>query len=228
MTKGSPLLRSAVGAAIAAVAAASLLGCGGSSSSTNSGGTASQASSSPSPPSTAGPTPDLKVEALMLSDLPTGWTTDVVSSGNNSNAPKCFENVKTSFHARTKNEVAFKQGTSLPSIEEDLGYFPNTAREAFTAGTSVLDGCGQISFTSSGHTFKGQVSAMSFPTLGDQSKAYQVALSTTASGLDVTAGVDVIAVRKASTIMLFFYEDLGNPDVATVQQLAQKCVSKLS
>lgn len=180
------------------------------------------------PPATTTPKPDLKTELIGLSDLPAGWSVDN-SSSSSSSTPKCFTSVKTDLHASEKAEASYQDGSNgVPALEEYLAYVPGNGQHAMALVTQVFNSCGQISFTSGGYTFSGTVGQMAFPAMGDQSSAWQINLSTKASGLDITAGVDTIAIRKNDTVCLLLYIDLGTPDIATLQQLAQKAAVKLS
>jgi hypothetical protein len=185
------------------------------------------------PASTGGtPTtvPNVKAQLLSLSDLPSGWSVDNSPDTNSGATPDCFKKAKSTTNLTKAKAVAkFQNGSNgIPSLEEDIAYQPGHAQATMAQFAQVMAGCGQITFSAEGHTFKGTVGQMSFPTLGQQTEPYQVNLSTSANGLDVTIGLDLVAIRQGDEIAVLFYIDLGTPDINEVQQFAQKAASKLA
>jgi hypothetical protein len=125
--------------------------------------------------------------------------------------------------------VTFVNGPNgLPILGELIAYLPGRGQSAMTAATQVISGCGHISFTSGGQTLSGTVSPVSFPTVADQSFAYQVSLSGTVSGTSITLGIAIVAFRKGDTIAVIQYADLGFPNVTALQQIVQTAAAKLS
>jgi hypothetical protein len=185
---------------------------------------------STSAPSTSAtvPAPNLNAELLAVSDLPAGWSV-VPSSDSSSPAPKCLQNVKSDLKATSKAEATFADGSNgLPVLDEYLAYLPSNGRSAMTVIRHVLSGCGHISVTSGGDTLAGTIGAMSFPAVGDQSSAYQMNLSATVSGLSITLGIDLVVFRKADTVAMIIYGDLGTPDIHALHPLVEDAAAKLS
>jgi uncharacterized lipoprotein YehR (DUF1307 family) len=174
------------------------------------------------------PPPDLNAELLSISDLPAGWSVEP-SSGSTSTTPQCLANIKTDVKATSKAEATFVGGSNgVPILDELLGYEPGQAQSVMTFFSHALSGCGQISITSGGQTLTGTVGAMSFPAVADQSSAYQMNLSGTFSGVSLTFGIDLIAFRKADTVALILYGDLGTPDISALENFVQHAAAKLS
>lgn len=174
--------------------------------------------------------PNLQAQLLPLSAMPSGWTVDHTSASGTASTPKCLKDAIKS-KKTAKATVSYDGGTSgLPSLEEDLDYYAVTsqAKRAITDWAHTLDGCRQITLTAGGDKFTGQVGAMAFPSMGQQSAAFQVSLTTKASQLDITLGIDVAAIRKGRTDVLLEYIDLGTPDVTTLQGFASKALRRVS
>jgi hypothetical protein len=175
---------------------------------------------------TATPAPDLTAELLGASDLPAGWTS---VANSDSGEPKCLDNVRSSLNAVSKAEATFAFGSNgTPTLEENLAYVPGQGQHAMTAASRILSGCGRVSISSGGQTMSGTVGSMTFPAVADQSSAYQMALSGTVSGQSVTADIDVILVRKADTVAMIFYANIGNPGTQALQALVHDAAAKLS
>jgi len=208
---------------------ATTLACGACSSSTKSTTGSSGTTTAPTSASAAsGPIPNVNGQLLTLADLPAGWSVDN-SPDTSSSTPKCFQDAKDpTTNAKAKAKAKFQGGSNgIPALEEGIAYLPGQAQKVMTEFAQVMSGCGQIKFTDSGHTFTGSIGQMSFPNLGQQTEPYQVNLSTSASGLTLTLGLDLIAIRQGDEIALIYYGDLGTPDINQVQQFAQKAISKV-
>jgi hypothetical protein len=194
------------------------------------GSNAPKAATSPAVhPSTspASPAPNLNSELLSVSDLPVGWS--VVPTTTSGPTPKCLASVKSDMKATSKAEATFAGGSNgLPVLDEQLNYLPGQGQNAMTFVSHALAGCGHISVTSDGQTLTGTVGAMSFPAVADQSSAYQINLSGTVSGVPITLGLDLFAFRKADTVAIILYADLGTPDIATLQPIVQHAAAKFS
>lgn len=202
-----------------------------------SGGGTGAATATTAPPVSTGasastqpsvPIPDVKAQLLQLSDLPIGWSTS--ASSNSTSSLKCLQNARSyTKQDKAKAEADFQGGSNgVPFFEEGIGFLPGVAKAAMTTFATAMAGCGQISLSDNGHTFKGTIGQMSFPTLGAQTLAYQMNLSTTASGLTITIGFDFAAVRFANDeLALLAYGDVGTPDITQVQDLFQKAAAKV-
>ncbi len=171
--------------------------------------------------------PDLNAELLSVSDLPAGWSV-IPSTSSGSTEAECLKNAKTVVKGTSKADAQFAGGSNgLPLVDEALGYTPGQASKAMAAFSQVMAGCGHISVTSGGDTLTGTVGAMSFPAVADQSAAWQMNLSGTISGLSVTLGFDIVLFRRADSVGLIVYGDLGTPDILAVQTLVRDAAAKL-
>jgi hypothetical protein len=213
-------------------AAFCLPACSGAKAGSGSASTSAAQAHSPAASSsaTSGPVPNVNAQLLQLSDLPTGWSVDN-SSDSGSSTPECFKNA-TNFKSseKAKAEAKFQDGSNgVPALDDEVVYMPGRAQTTMQAFSQLMAGCGQISISAGGHPFKGTIGQMSFPTLGVQTQAYQMNLSTNANGLNITIGYDFAVARFANDeILVFAYGDLGTPDITQVQQLASKAAAKVS
>jgi hypothetical protein len=167
--------------------------------------------------------PDPSRLLLSINDLPTGWAINNASN-DSSPGPACLATLKKSFDATKKADVTFVSGTSAPQLVHAVGTYADasTASAAFDRGTGILDGCKDISFTSSGKKYTGAIGAMSFPATGDRSKAWAMSLSN--SGL--TIGIDVVLFLKGSAIEEVALLDLGSPDTDDLKTFCDAAVAK--
>ena len=164
----------------------------------------------------------LMTKTLSLSDLPTGWSVDDSSRNSGATTVSCLSGLKSSFTHGVKVTVAFRSGTTIPTMQETIETGPGVAAR-YRAFVRILSGCKSISFTSNGQNFTGTVGAMSFPRLGNQSSASSIVLM----DQGIRAGMDIILFRVADDIGEVFYEDLGTPNANQVQSLATMAVAKI-
>jgi hypothetical protein len=180
---------------------------------------------------------DLQSALLTLSEVPSAWSVDTTSSGTSSAAgsvsePTCLKNLDAENRAGEISgaDVKFHGSSSgIPFFEEQLSSFePGSVEGKLSAFDRMLAACGPITFTAVGYTFTGTIEAMSFPTVGDESRAYQLNLSTRASGKNVAIGIDFVVARKGDTALVLLIGDLGAPDLRQFQRLAGKALSKVA
>jgi hypothetical protein len=201
--------------------------CGGGNTPSGSTTPESRSSSSAAPAAspTTTPPPDLNSELLATSDLP-GWSAE---GSSDSGEPKCLDNVRSALRTASKAEAAFVDGSSgLPTLEESLAYVPGQGRSDMTAVSRILAGCGPSSLTTAGQTLSGTVSKMSFPGVADQSSACQMNLSGTLSGVQATLDVDIVVFRKADTMAMILFGNLGTPNRRALHSIVQDAAAKLS
>lgn len=182
----------------------------------------SGAIASTKPPSTAA---DPTSQLLSISDFPTGWAIDNSPDTNDSSTPACLATLKTSFAPAKRASVAFQYGTSVPKLAQSIGTYPTSAAAtaSFGRGSTILDGCTEISITSEGKTITGSIGALSFPTIGDQSKAWSLVFSTNG----VTLGLDVVLLQKAAELEEVIIADLGTPSINGLTTYCAKAVAKM-
>lgn len=168
--------------------------------------------------------PDLKAELLSLSDLPAGWSVTHKPS-TTSTEPACLAKTKKPAGSTAKATVSYVTGTSVPAMIEDLAYFPKGAKRSMVTFARDLDSCGPISFTSGGTLLTGTIGAMSFPAIASQSAAWLMALTGTSGGISVTVGADIVTFRTGDTVGVIVYENLGSPQVTTVENYARQAAA---
>lgn len=172
---------------------------------------------------TATSAPNLTSELLTIADLPTGWSVDN-SPINSASEPTCLKPLQQLTGSDARVMARFNGGANgLPSFEENIAHFPGGAAPGIAHFDQVLTSCRTVTFSSGGQTSSATIGAMSFPKLGDESHAYQVAL--TFKGF--TFGLDIIVAGRGNTAMSLVFDDLGTPDLTLVQQLATAAVGKL-
>ena len=164
----------------------------------------------------------LMTKALSLSDLPTGWSIDNSKSSSGATTVSCLSGLKSPFKHGVKVTVAFKRGTTIPTMQETIETGPGVAAR-YRAFVRIFSSCKSISFSSNGQNFTGTVGEMSFPTLGNQSSAYSIVLM----DQGIRAGLDIVLFQVANDIGDVFYEDLGTPNVNQVHSLATTAVAKI-
>jgi hypothetical protein len=170
-------------------------------------------------------TPDPAKYLLAVGDMPTGWAIDN-SSSDDSGGPPCLAALKKSFAPTNKANVTFAFQTSTPQLVDSVGTYADegAASAAFDRGAVILDGCKDVSYTNGGKKVTGSIGAMSFPTVGDRSKAW--ALTLDMSG--ISAGVDVVLYLKGSVVEELALLDLGSPSADDLKTFSDKSVAKFS
>lgn len=113
----------------------------------------------------------------------------------------------------------------MPVFDEEIGYVASVpdADASFQAGAAVLDACKEVSFNSGGQQITGSIGAMSFPTVGQRSRAWAM----TFSAQGITFGFDVVLTQKGQELALLGYGDLGAPDLTELTKLAGLAVARL-
>jgi hypothetical protein len=182
------------------------------------------------------PPPDLQSELLTLSEVPTAWSLVNASSGPSSGAssvpaPPCLKNLTAQSHEGeiTRAERTFHGSSSgIPFFDEQLASFaPGSLERKLPTYERAIAACGPITFTVLGYTFTGTIGPMPFPTVGDDSRAYQVNLSVRASGQNYKIGYDVVVARKGDTGVVLVIGDLDTPDLRQFQRLTREALAKV-
>jgi hypothetical protein len=188
--------------------------------------------------STTVPRPaDLQSELLTLSEVPSAWSVDTTSlgtSGATSSAPTpaCLKNLAAFNGVGIINRAQVKfhgSSSGIPFFEEQVASFvPGSLEGRLPAYDQAIGACGPTTFRAAGRSFVGTVSALPFPTVGDESRAYQLNFSTCVCGQRVTIGVDIVVARKGDIAVVLVIADLNNPNLSTFQRLAAKALSKVT
>lgn len=173
---------------------------------------------------TTTPPPDLNSELLATSDLP-GWS---AQANSDAGEPRCLDQVRSDLNAVSNAQATFTDGSNgLPVLEETLYYVPGQGQSKMAVVKQTLAGCGTVSMVSSGHTFTGSVGSLLFPAVADQSSAYKMNLSATSSGQSVTLAIDMVVFRKADTVAIIFYGNVGSANKQALKPLVRDAAAKL-
>jgi hypothetical protein len=173
---------------------------------------------------TTAPAPDLKAQLLTAADLPTGWSADT-SADNGTGTPSCLKTVKTKTKAPVDAAASFIRGYGVPALDENMGYYRDraTASHIIAEAITALDKCKHLSLDDGQETVTGSIGAMSFPQVGDQSKAWSAVF--TAEGLNL--GFDIVIAQKGKELVLIGYGDLGTPSIDELKQLTDLALAKM-
>lgn len=226
-------------AAASTSAAAASSGAAPSTSSPPASTSPSAAGSAPAPASTTSAAPEtskpavpnVKAQALALGDLPAGWSVEKQSK-DNSGEPTCFKKLAKLQNAGGKPlahvEVQF-QGSpdGLPSLDESIDAVRSGIKADFSAVVKALARCGRISVPSNGTTLSGTITPMSFPKIGDESKAYQLLLSGVVNKVRVTAGFDILLFGVGNEEVTLLYTTLGAPAISEFQGATKLALDKI-
>jgi hypothetical protein len=166
---------------------------------------------------------ELRPKLIQLSQLPSGWTVDNSSSSSSSNSG-CFANTK---HIEDKGgdvqvTANFVDG-NLPEFEEEIAA-GRAFSDNFAKVEKYLDRCKRTGFTVNGTVINATIGAMSFPTVGMKSAAYQVSFSV--QGISV--GIDFVIFQATSDIGgIFLYGNIGQPNVGQLHSFATLALKDL-
>ena len=176
-----------------------------------------QSASSTSPPTTAPTGPPLSSLLLTVNDLPAGWVVD--NSTSSSTASGCLS---SSTNTPTSVNATFAQGGSLPELLEVLDR-KGDAEQRFGAVVSALNACHSTTITGSGQSITLSIGAMSFPSEGDQSNAYD--FSGSVEGLAVNLGL--VIIRKGYYLLGVGLVDIGSVDTDSLESFVSTAMEKL-
>jgi hypothetical protein len=224
---------------LCAVAAVALAGCG------------SAADPSPSPPGAARPAADATATAapgppptgalrralLAVGDLPHGYRKDPQSLGGAGGhpVPRCRVVVGSIGDAVDsavvgRADTGFEGGDARPLVAESLVSLQRSdAAAESTRLTRTLAACRTFSFTDSeGARYTYTVEPMAFPSLGDESTAVRVTLTTKGPAYDFTMTGAQVLVRVDRTLATVVTMGLpGSVPADEFQQTVRTAVQKL-
>ena len=185
--------------------------------------TSTSAHGSPSA-SSSFPPRNLTPQLLTVADLPAGWVAHNASSSGSVNFA-CLQKLKAAHLSLSKASAGFIQGSGFPLLQQRVVYYGTSARAitSYTSGVAELNNCTGVSGTGGGFKFTGSIDALSFPKMGDESSAWQIALSSDGYSF----GCDVVVVRKGPELTLILYGDLGTPDITAATSLVRTAIAKM-
>jgi len=175
----------------------------------------------------AGPSaPALAPQLLTASDLPSGWAASDPGSSGSVSGPQCFTDATRTSQAADDSSAAFAKGGQLPALTENLGYYPGgSAASNFTASVSALDSCvgTRVTFTVDGTSLTGTFGSASIASIGDESRAYKVNLST----FGFTLGLGIVVARVGHELLAVVYLNQNNADTASLQTFSTRAAGKM-
>lgn len=191
---------------------------------------------------------DVEQALLTLEDMPTGWTTSPDAGEDDEGAAEfCAE---LDFSERedepdAEAEASFEGGEIGPFVTHLVARFGDgEAEKRFTALREAVDECGDFDTTDEdGTTITGQMSAVSFPELADESLAMRLSgtVTTAADGelgeLEFPMAGDLVFFRQGDAVAAVFHLAIdaaafggggGGLDSAITEDLARKAAEKLA
>lgn len=208
-----------------ALAAVSCAPAGHSGGATAGATSASRPAASASSAGSGGP-PNLNAELLTAADMPAGWSVDSTTASA-AGGRGCFD-VAGALKPDRQAHASFTGGASgMPLFAESIGWFQHDAHAAFAAADRVLTMCHTLSFSADGETFHGTVAPLPFPSLGDESAAFQVSVWATGQAGAPALGLELVLVRRGATVLSTQLVDAGAPDAVTLSQLTARALVKL-
>ncbi len=161
----------------------------------------------------------LKLRALSLVDMPTGWVARPLTSIGDT--PSCLKDLKTTAAHVTRVEVSYID-TPLPAFDQVLESGSGAAAR-FAKFNHSLATCKRISFNEAGVTLHGTVKPLTFPAFGDTSSSYALSFKYQKS----TIGLDVVLVKVGNYVTGISFEEFGVPDIAQVESLVATATAAL-
>jgi hypothetical protein len=219
-------------AAVAGCTSSGSGGSGGPSASGGSGGSSGPNGSSSSSSGGSGGSGGLAVSQLDTmvlgsNDLPRSWKPQPATSGTASPGWSCGALQPPLFHTLPQADANFATGTTnLPSLAEVVASgSAGQVSSAWTSFTNGVNACRQMTIGESGQSIQMTLTPItSFPKMGDQTDAFQIA--TTIDGAPLT--IQAVAIRKGAVLIGLTYESVGQPNVAQLQQLAAKALAHVT
>jgi hypothetical protein len=183
---------------------------------------------------------DLPAHLLAVSELPSGFTLDTKSSGDDSNGDFCgggLDLAKKVVPAH-KAEVLFKKGGeglfSGTQIDEELMQFDTAdqAKRVMTVGRQLLDSCKTFKSTDpNGGSASGSLARLSVPQLGDDALGFALRATATSDqmkGLSLNVAADFVLVRQRQLVLFLANVSIGgDPDAGVTQSVAKLAATKM-
>ena len=156
--------------------------------------------------------------------LDAGWEAGDVSKGVDIKLPACVqEAIGAQATTGVETRLVTKSGLHLPSLQEDLSSFGSGgAASDLAAATKRLDAC-VPTFVFQGSPTTGQIQPLPFTVTGATATAWRTTVTIAGAGVAITN----VHVVKGDVELSLIHVDLGTPDIAALQGLAQKALTKL-
>jgi hypothetical protein len=219
------VVRRIVGGVVALLAILGSVGC-----STTSNGTPDPSGSGVKAPASdpAGNTTltaaEIKAQLLTVADLPAGWRIDNSDDGNDdSGEPSCMAGLDSVPDPSPEADVTFVHRGGFPMLMEDVGYVGSSGSRYLSLVAKALNGCTDVSFDADGETLRGTISALTFPQLGDEARAWSMAFTVQGIPFDF----DLLFVRKGGELLMIGYADLGMRHPSELELFATKALAKM-
>jgi hypothetical protein len=167
--------------------------------------------------------PSAKSKLLTISEMPAGWRIDNSSSNAGGiGGTKCLAGLNKANKTPGQAEVSFDDGAGVPSVGEILGSGKKLVR-AFSEIAVHLKECKTLTLKENGANVSGTIGALSFPTMGAKSWAFQITFNIKG----VTAGFDLIVFAAGSYVGALIYGDIGTPEISQVEAFANLALAKV-
>jgi hypothetical protein len=188
-------------------------------------------SSSPPGPSTTPRTvnvhdnrPNLGAVVLQVADMPAGWTTDIAPQITALSSGTCLQPVTVPpGHPQATAQVFYQTTSPERELEETVAAYPAPeVAAAFGALRTELSGCGALSVSRGATHVVGTLTELSSPGLGQESSAWRISFSGSATNLD---GLLMVADTVDHTVAIVVLST-GPTDQSLAAQLAQRAVAR--
>jgi hypothetical protein len=164
----------------------------------------------------------LTSKLLTIGQMPTGWS---VTSTPSSGGVGCLSNILNpkGVHQTSAAAVSFQGSGGLPTVEEKLATYSQSATSAFDKVVSALNACRSFTGESDGQKVTGKIGQMSFPSYGNQSEAFAI----TFADAGQTLHQDALISRSGSIIMGLSEGDTGTVNLAQFEGFAKLALERL-
>lgn len=176
---------------------------------------------------------------LTVADMPTGYSekTPAPEEDDNSPAP-CpeFENIEE-LESDSEAERNFTKGEpslfGAAELSQEVHVFNSSDEitERFGAFVKLLENpeCRTFDTTDADATFKGTLTPLSFPKLGDDTLAMHMAAQVSSEGIDLPIALDIVVFRKGRALNLLSTVGYGASMIPTteLEVVARKALDKM-
>ncbi|HEV2768420.1 MAG TPA: hypothetical protein VGV63_12030 [Acidimicrobiales bacterium] len=189
---------------------------------------------------------DVEQALLTLEDMPTGWMTSPDAGEEDEGAAEFCDGLDISNDEPDAEAEASFEGSEIgPFVSHVVGRFDGgEAEKRFAELRQAIDECGEFDTTDEdGNTVTGQLSAVSFPELGDESLAVRLSGTVTTVAdpdfgeLEFPMAADLVFFRQGDAVAGLFHIAIdatafggggGGLDSTITEDLARKAEEKLT